>query len=83
MRETSHAHDWGPLVAVDRCHTTDEVRTCRGCGDQRVDFEVRDFTEPGAVAFADPNCATCRKMVAQAGAWPDAWNVMHLAQRGE
>jgi hypothetical protein len=72
-RATTHIHNWGRTVVVDRCHTADEEQTCRECGDVRVDPVPRDFSDPGAVAFADPNCPTCRKAVMQAGVWPDAW----------
>lgn len=72
-RAATHIHDWGPRVVVDRCHTTDIERRCDVCLELHVDAEPRDFSDPGAVAFADPACPACRKAVAAAGVWPDAW----------
>jgi hypothetical protein len=74
---TSHVHDWGVTIKVDRCHAIEHTRICQGCGFVSSAPEPRDFTEPGTIAFADPNCATCRKMVAQQGVWPDSWKVVH------
>jgi hypothetical protein len=71
-----HVHEWGPERRVDRCHTIDRERRCVACQELRIDPEPRDFTEPGAVAFADENCPICRERVALDGVWPDSWGAL-------
>jgi hypothetical protein len=73
MSAVGHVHEWDEIRSIDRCHSIDVEQHCNGCHETRVDPEPRDFSEPGAVAFADETCDICRNRVALAGVWPASW----------